>query len=121
MVCNTDPQALRNSPVPVKVRLGQNGLGAGNNPEKGRQAALESLDDFIGDFYKREGTKMVFITAGMEAWNRNWRAPVIARAAGAGIPLMAIVTFRSRPRVRNGCGRPSRGSRSCAAASIRCC
>ena len=35
MVCNTDPQALRNSPVPVKVRLGQNGLGAGNNPEKG--------------------------------------------------------------------------------------
>ena len=59
MVCNTDPQALRNSPVPVKVRLGQNGLGAGNNPEKGRQAALESLDEII-EIYKREGTKMVF-------------------------------------------------------------
>lgn len=55
-------QALRNSPVPVKVRLGQNGLGAGNNPEKGRQAALESLDEIV-EIYKREGTKMVFITA----------------------------------------------------------
>ena len=70
MVCNTDPQALRNSPVPVKVRLGQNGLGAGNNPEKGRQAALESLDEIV-EIYKREGTKMVFITAGMGAGGRS--------------------------------------------------
>ena len=58
MVCNTDPQALRNSPVPVKVRLGQNGLGAGNNPEKGRQAALESLDEIV-EIYKREANIII--------------------------------------------------------------
>ena len=80
MVCNTDPQALRNSPVPVKVRLGQNGLGAGNNPEKGRQAALESLDEIV-EIYKREGTKMVFITAGMGGGTGTGAAPVIAKAA----------------------------------------
>lgn len=93
MVCNTDPQALRNSPVPVKVRLGQNGLGAGNNPEKGRQAALESLDEII-DIYKREGTKMVFITAGMGGGTGTGAAPVIARAAKEmGILTVAIVTI----------------------------
>ena len=88
MVCNTDPQALRNSPVPVKVRLGQNGLGAGNNPEKGRQAALESLDEII-EIYKREGTKMVFITAGMGGGTGTG-----ARAAKElGILTVAIVTL----------------------------
>ena len=93
MVCNTDPQALRNSPVPVKVRLGQNGLGAGNNPEKGRQAALESLDEII-EIYKREGTKMVFITAGMGGGTGTGAAPVIARAAKEmGILTVAIVTI----------------------------
>ena len=92
-VCNTDPQALRNSPVPVKVRLGQNGLGAGNNPEKGRQAALESLDEII-EIYKREGTKMVFITAGMGGGTGTGAAPVIARAAKElGILTVAIVTL----------------------------
>ena len=93
MVCNTDPQALRNSPVPVTVRLGQNGLGAGNNPEKGRQAALESLDEII-EIYKREGTKMVFITAGMGGGTGTGAAPVIARAAKElGILTVAIVTL----------------------------
>lgn len=93
MVCNTDPQALRNSPVPVKVRLGQNGLGAGNNPEKGRQAALESLDE-ITEIYRREGTKMVFITAGMGGGTGTGAAPVIARAAKEmGILTVAIVTI----------------------------
>ena len=93
MVCNTDPQALRNSPVPVKVRLGQNGLGAGNNPEKGRQAALESLDE-IAEIYKREGTKMVFITAGMGGGTGTGAAPVIAKAARElGILTVAIVTI----------------------------
>lgn len=93
MVCNTDPQALRNSPVPLKVRLGQNGLGAGNNPEKGRQAALESLDEII-EIYKREGTKMVFITAGMGGGTGTGAAPVIARAAKEmGILTVAIVTI----------------------------
>lgn len=93
MVCNTDPQALRNSPVPLKVRLGQNGLGAGNNPEKGRQAALESLDEII-EIYKRESTKMVFITAGMGGGTGTGAAPVIARAAKEmGILTVAIVTI----------------------------
>ena len=93
MVCNTDPQALRNSPVPVKVRLGQNGLGAGNNPEKGRQAALESLDEIV-EIYKREGTKMVFITAGMGGGTGTGAAPVIAKAARElGILTVAIVTI----------------------------
>ena len=118
MVCNTDPQALRNSPVPVKVRLGQNGLGAGNNPEKGRQAALESLDEII-EIYKREGTKMVFITAGMGGGTGTGAAPVIARAAKElGILTVAIVTL---PFKTEGPKRMRQGSRSCAAASIRCC
>ena len=92
MVCNTDPQALRNSPVPVKVRLGQNGLGAGNNPEKGRQAALESLDEIV-EIYKREGTKMVFITAGMGGGTGTGASPVIAKLAHEmGILTVGIVT-----------------------------
>ena len=92
MVCNTDPQALRNSPVPVKVRLGQNGLGAGNNPEKGRQAALESLDEIV-EIYKREGTKMVFITAGMGGGTGTGASPVIAKLAREmGLLTVAIVT-----------------------------
>ena len=57
MVCNTDRQALNASPVPIKVQLGE-GLGAGNDPNKGRQAAIESLDDIVLRF-EQEGTKMV--------------------------------------------------------------
>lgn len=96
MVCNTDRQALYRSPVPIKVRLGENlteGLGAGNNPEQGRAAALESLDE-ITDIFRREGTKMVFITAGMGGGTGTGAAPVIAKAAKEmGILTVGIVTL----------------------------
>lgn len=96
MVCNTDKQALYRSPVPIKVRLGENlteGLGAGNNPERGRAAALESLDE-ITSIFKREGTKMVFITAGMGGGTGTGAAPIIAKAARElGILTVGIVTL----------------------------
>ena len=99
MVCNTDRQALYRSPVPIKVRLGEHltqGLGAGNNPERGREAAMESLDEII-EIYKREGTRMVFITAGMGGGTGTGAAPVIARAAKElGILTVAIVTLPFR-------------------------
>lgn len=78
-ICNTDSQALRKSPVPVKVQLGHEGLGAGNRPEKAREAAEETLDDI--DSLLNDGTKMVFITAGMGGGTGTGAAPVIARQA----------------------------------------
>ncbi|MBQ4279511.1 MAG: cell division protein FtsZ [Rikenellaceae bacterium] len=96
MVCNTDKQALARSPVPIKVKLGEHlteGLGAGNNPERGRAAALESLDE-IAEILKREGTKMIFITAGMGGGTGTGAAPVIAKAAKElGILTVGIVTL----------------------------
>lgn len=82
VVCNTDEQALRNSPVPIKIQLGTSlteGRGAGNNPEKGRQAAIENLADIERILDDR--TKMVFITAGMGGGTGTGAAPVIAQAA----------------------------------------
>lgn len=82
VICNTDAQALQNSPVPNKIQLGVSlteGLGAGANPEVGQQAALESMDDI-----KRmlsPTTKMVFITAGMGGGTGTGAAPVIAKLA----------------------------------------
>ena len=64
MVCNTDQQALDKSPVERKIRLGSEGLGAGNDPENGRRAAVESLPE-IRQVLEEAGTKMLFITAGM--------------------------------------------------------
>ncbi len=96
MVCNTDRQALYHSPVPIKVRLGESltqGLGAGNNPERGREAAMESLDEIV-EIFKREGTRMVFITAGMGGGTGTGAAPVIAKAARElGILTVGIVTL----------------------------
>ena len=66
VVCNTDSQALESSPVPNKLQLGMNltgGLGAGANPERGRNAAIESKEE-IRELLS-EDTKMVFVTAGM--------------------------------------------------------
>ena len=95
MVCNTDRQALKASPVPIQILLGE-GLGAGNNPEKGRQAAIESLDDIVLRF-EQEGTKMVFITAGMGGGTGTGAAPVIAKAArDRGILTVGIVTLPFR-------------------------
>src|SRR5690606_38911762 len=66
VVCNTDVQALRSSPVPTKLQIGiglTQGLGCGANPETGHNAAMESKEE-IREFFS-DGTKMVFITAGM--------------------------------------------------------
>jgi len=82
VVCNTDIQALESSPVPNKIQLGvtlTGGLGAGANPEKGRNAALESKDD-IREMLS-DDTKMVFITAGMGGGTGTGAAPVIAQIA----------------------------------------
>ena len=92
MICNTDRQALDASPVGIKVQLGA-GLGAGNNPNKGRQAALETLDEIVLRF-EQEGTEMVFITAGMGGGTGTGAAPVIAKAArDKGILTVGIVTL----------------------------
>ncbi|WP_282787769.1 cell division protein FtsZ [Flavobacterium croceum] len=82
VVCNTDSQALQNSPVPNKIQLGVDlteGLGAGANPEIGQQAALESIE--IIEKMLDANTKMVFITAGMGGGTGTGAAPVIAQLA----------------------------------------
>jgi cell division protein FtsZ len=82
VVCNTDSQALQNSPVPNKIQLGVNlteGLGAGANPEVGQQSALESMEDI--DKLLDSNTKMIFITAGMGGGTGTGAAPVIAQMA----------------------------------------
>jgi cell division protein FtsZ len=79
IVCNTDMQALKNSPVPSRIQLGGNqtdGLGAGANPEVGRKAAMESLEDLKGGL--KDQARMVFITAGMGGGTGTGAAPVIA-------------------------------------------
>ena len=82
VVCNTDVQALKSSPVPTKLQIGVNltdGLGAGANPEKGRNAALESREE-IRELLSNN-TRMVFITAGMGGGTGTGAAPIIARIA----------------------------------------
>lgn len=82
VLCNTDNQALLHSAVPRTIQLGETvteGLGAGNRPERARLAAEESLDE-ITDLFN-DGTKMVFITAGMGGGTGTGAAPVIARIA----------------------------------------
>lgn len=82
VVCNTDAQALQNSPVPNKIQLGVNlteGLGAGANPEVGQQSAIESIADI--EKMLDTNTKMVFITAGMGGGTGTGAAPVIAQLA----------------------------------------
>jgi cell division protein FtsZ len=95
VVCNTDLQALKDSPIPRKVQLGKTlteGLGAGNKPEQGREAAIESLKD-IEELLDKQ-TKMVFITAGMGGGTGTGAAPVIAEAARKrGILTVGIVTI----------------------------
>ena len=82
VLCNTDNQALAESPVPVKLQLGRSitqGLGAGNRPERARDAAEESIDGIKEQL--NDGTKRVFITAGMGGGTGTGAAPVIARIA----------------------------------------
>ncbi|HEX2934630.1 MAG TPA: cell division protein FtsZ [Bacteroidales bacterium] len=98
VICNTDAQALENSPVGVKIQLGASlteGRGAGNKPEIGRKAAIESIDEIMEIL--APNTKMVFITAGMGGGTGTGAAPVIAKAAKeAGILTVAIVTLPFR-------------------------
>jgi cell division protein FtsZ len=82
VVVNTDAQALKSSPVPLKIQLGANlteGLGAGANPERGRNAALESKEE-VRELLS-DNTRMVFITAGMGGGTGTGAAPVIAKIA----------------------------------------
>ena len=92
MVCNTDQQALDKSPVEQKIRLGAEGLGAGDDPENGRRAAVESLPE-IRQHLEEAGTRMLFITAGMGGGTGTGASPVIAKLAKEmGLLTVAIVT-----------------------------
>lgn len=94
-VCNTDMQAMQNSPIPKKVQLGveiTEGLGAGNDPEVARRAAEESREEITRLF--NDGTKMAFITAGMGGGTGTGAAPVVAEIAKSlGILTVGIVTI----------------------------
>ena len=94
-VCNTDLQAMQNSPIPKKVQLGleiTEGLGAGNDPEVARKAAEESREEIEKLF--NDGTKMAFITAGMGGGTGTGAAPVVAEIArNKGILTVGIVTI----------------------------
>lgn len=92
VVCNTDNQALDESPVPIKLQLGSEGLGAGNRPERARAAAEESLEDVKNML--NDGCKMAFITAGMGGGTGTGAAPIIAKTAkDMGILTVGIVTI----------------------------
>lgn len=100
-IANTDSQALSNSEIVTKLSLGKSGLGVGGDPEKGREEAEYS----VGDIKKllADGTKMVFITAGMGGGTGTGAAPVIARVAREmGILTVGIVTipFKFEKRLR---------------------
>ncbi|MCA8829337.1 cell division protein FtsZ [Hymenobacter pini] len=94
VICNTDKQALASSTVPNRLQIGADlteGLGAGANPERGKQAAIESREQ-IRELLSN-GTKMVFITAGMGGGTGTGAAPVIAKVAKElGILTVGIVT-----------------------------
>ena len=91
-VCNTDSQSLAQSPVHVNVMLGQSGLGAGANPELGKKEAESNLSDI--ERLLDDGTKMVFVTAGMGGGTGTGAAPVVASVAKKlGILTVGVVTI----------------------------
>ena len=95
VVCNTDNQALNDSPVPVKLQLGHEGLGAGNRPQRAREAAEESVDAIRNML--NDGTRMAFITAGMGGGTGTGAGPVIARVSKEmDILTVGIVTIPFR-------------------------
>lgn len=91
-VCNTDSQQLARCPVPVKLQLGDDGLGAGGNPDKGREEAehtRERIRTLLDD-----GTKMVFVTASMGGGTGTGAGPIVAKVAKEmGILTIGIVTI----------------------------
>jgi len=95
VVCNTDAQALNNSPVPSKIQLGATlteGLGAGANPSIGEQSAMESMEDIKNMLNTR--AKMLFITVGMGGGTGTGAAPIIAKIAKElNILTVGIVTI----------------------------
>jgi cell division protein FtsZ len=106
-ICNTDAQAMEQSTIPVKIQLGPEvsaGLGAGSQPQKGKQACIESIDEvkkYLLD------TRMLFITAGMGGGTGTGAAPIIAKAAQEmGILTVGIVTlpftFEGKKRTNQG-------------------
>ncbi|HZW78418.1 MAG TPA: cell division protein FtsZ [Flavobacteriaceae bacterium] len=105
VICNTDSQALENSPVPVKIQLGVSlteGLGAGANPKIGEQSAVESMEEIQNML--STNTKMVFITAGMGGGTGTGAAPIIAQMAKElDILTVGIVTipFQFEGKTRN--------------------
>ena len=95
VVCNTDNKALQDSPVPEKIQLGSEGLGAGNRPERARLATEESIEAIKSML--SDGTKMAFITAGMGGGTGTGAAPLIAKTAkDMGILTVGIVTIPFR-------------------------
>ena len=107
IVCNTDAQALNNSPIPNRLQIGVHltqGLGAGANPEVGKNAALENKEEIREMLH--EHTKMVFITAGMGGGTGTGAAPVIAKVAKElDILTVGIVTAPLVLRARRKCSR----------------
>ncbi|MEX0996379.1 MAG: cell division protein FtsZ [Flavobacteriaceae bacterium] len=105
VICNTDSQALENSPVPIKIQLGVSlteGLGAGANPEIGKDAAIESMDEIKSML--STNTKMIFITAGMGGGTGTGAAPIIAKMAKElDVLTVGIVTipFQFEGKMRN--------------------
>src|SRR5215203_5181872 len=103
IVVNTDSQALKNSPAPMKIQIGSKltkGLGAGADPNVGRQAALEDTDTLI---HALSGADMVFVTTGLGGGTGTGAAPVIASlATELGALTIAVVTrpFRFEGRKR---------------------
>ena len=90
-VCNTDSQSLSRSPVPVKRQLGE-GLGAGGDPEKGKNEAVNTIDTI--QKLLADGTKMAFVTAGMGGGTGTGAAPVVAGVAkDMGILTVGVVTI----------------------------
>lgn len=91
-VCNTDSQSLSRSPVPVKIMLGESGLGAGANPELGKKEAEANINDIVK--LLSDGTKMVFVTAGMGGGTGTGAAPVVAGVAREmGLLTVGVVTI----------------------------
>jgi cell division protein FtsZ len=105
VICNTDAQALENSPVPIKIQLGVSlteGLGAGANPKVGEQSAVESMEEIRSML--TSNTKMIFITAGMGGGTGTGAAPIIAKMAkDMDILTVGIVTipFQFEGKTRN--------------------